>query len=315
MNKSAYASAKNGHSQFAAGIFFGIIAALAFGTNPLFARMLYQQGFSVDSVLLFRFLPAAAALGAVMVVRRSSFRLSRKELLFCVSSGLLFCLTSLALFKSYQMMDVGVAATLLFVYPVLVTIISAIFFREKIKLQTLAALVVAVAGVAFLSATPSKTPTGLLGIVIALLAALFYAGYLVVVGLNKKFQIKSGKLTFYVLVTCVVFYASQTLFGVFRVGSFNTVSCLSIAGLSIISAIVSLSCAALALKRCSATDVAVLGALEPLSATFWGVAVFHEILNWQIVLGMGLILVSVFLVICPVQCKKGCIDHHSPNSE
>ena len=48
--------------------------------------------------------------------------------------GLLVALSSLALFQSYNYMDVGIASTLLFVYPILVALIMWIAFKEKINL-------------------------------------------------------------------------------------------------------------------------------------------------------------------------------------
>ena len=41
--------------------------------------------------------------------------------------------SSLLLFESYNFMDAGIASTLLFVYPLMVAVIMAVFFREKLS--------------------------------------------------------------------------------------------------------------------------------------------------------------------------------------
>ena len=45
--------------------------------------------------------------------------------------GVLFSLSSLLLFDAFNYIDAGIACTILFVYPVLVALIMAIFFKEK----------------------------------------------------------------------------------------------------------------------------------------------------------------------------------------
>ena len=67
----------------------------------------------------FRYLFAIPVLGMMIVARGRSFKLKRKEVLPLIIMGLLVALSSLALFQSYNYMDVGIASTLLFVYPIL----------------------------------------------------------------------------------------------------------------------------------------------------------------------------------------------------
>ena len=57
--------------------------------------------------------------------------------------GLLVALSSLALFQSYNYMDVGIASTLLFVYPILVALIMWIAFKEKLTLPTVLCILLA----------------------------------------------------------------------------------------------------------------------------------------------------------------------------
>ena len=49
------------------GIVCGIIAAVAYGTNPLFSLNLYHMGLDVPSVLFYRFSVAAVVLGIILV--------------------------------------------------------------------------------------------------------------------------------------------------------------------------------------------------------------------------------------------------------
>ena len=109
------------------GYILGAVAAATYGMNPLFALPLYENGMDTDSVLLFRYLFALPLLGVMLKARGRDFRLQRREILPLIVLGL---------FQSYHYMDAGIASTLLFVYPILVALIMAVAFKEKVTLQT-----------------------------------------------------------------------------------------------------------------------------------------------------------------------------------
>lgn len=113
------------------GFACGAIAAASYGLNPLFALPLYADGMGADSVLFYRYAFGLVMLGVMMLVQKQSFALRRCEVLPLVIMGLLFSFSSLTLFLSYNYMDAGIASTILFVYPVLVAILMAVFFKEK----------------------------------------------------------------------------------------------------------------------------------------------------------------------------------------
>ena len=117
----------------AKGYILGAVAAATYGMNP-------------DSVLFFRYLFAIPVLGMMIVARGRSFKLKRKEVLPLIIMGLLVALSSLALFQSYNYMDVGIASTLLFVYPILVALIMWGAFKEKLTLPTVLCILLALGG-------------------------------------------------------------------------------------------------------------------------------------------------------------------------
>ena len=121
----------------AKGYVLGVIAAATYGMNPLFALPLYEAGMNPDSVLFFRYLFAIPVLGMMIKLRGRDFKLKRKEIFPLIIMGLLVALSSLTLFQSYNYMAAGIASTLLFVYPIMVALIMAFLFKEKLTLQTI----------------------------------------------------------------------------------------------------------------------------------------------------------------------------------
>ena len=105
---------------------------MAYGLNPLFAVPLYRDGMNVPSVLLFRYAFGALMLLALMGYRKKLPVISSpRSLLFNAINGILMSFSSLFLYHSFTLIDVGLASTLLFVYQVMVAVIMALFFHEK----------------------------------------------------------------------------------------------------------------------------------------------------------------------------------------
>ena len=114
------------------GYILGILAAATYGMNPLFALPLYGEGLDANSVLLLRYLAALPILWLMIVVRGRSLRLKRNEIMPLIALGLLMGLSSYGLFASYTYMDAGIASTLLFVYPLMVALMMAAIYHERL---------------------------------------------------------------------------------------------------------------------------------------------------------------------------------------
>ena len=74
--------------------------------------------------------------------------------------------------------------------------------------------------------------------------------------------------------------------------------------LAILPTIVSLAAMTESIKIIGATPAAILGALEPVTALFFGVAVFHEHLTTRIIGGICAILTAVILIVVKKDMKN-----------
>ena len=104
-------------SKTVCGSLCGILSAVTYGMNPLFALPLYQRGLSTSSVLFYRFLFTILLLGCFMLIRRESFRLESRQILPLGIAGVLLAFSCLFLFLSFRHLEAGIAATILFIYP------------------------------------------------------------------------------------------------------------------------------------------------------------------------------------------------------
>ena len=281
----------------AKGYILGAVAAATYGMNPLFALPLYKAGMNPDSVLFFRYLFAIPVLGMMIVARGRSFKLKRKEVLPLIIMGLLVALSSLALFQSYNYMDVGIASTLLFVYPILVALIMWIAFKEKLTLPTVLCILLALGGIGLLYKSGDGSTLNLTGIILVMISALSYAIYIVGVNQSTLKNLATLSLTFYVLLFGLVLFLVRVDFGQSLRVAETWYLWGNLIALAIFPTAISFLCTTQAIQYIGFTPTAILGALEPLTAVFFGVVVFGESLTLRLSCGMLMIILAVTLII------------------
>lgn len=281
----------------AKGYILGAIAAATYGMNPLFALPLYKGGMDPDSVLFFRYLFAIPILGIMIKARGRNFKLKRKEILPLIIMGLLIAVSSLALFQSYNYMEAGIASTLLFVYPILVALIMSFFFKEKLTIQTFFCIFLALAGIALLYKGGDGATLSLIGIGLVMVSSLSYAIYIVGVNQSVLKDVATLKLTFYVLLFGLTLFLVRVDFGIhlFIVDKWYLWG--NLLALAVFPTAISFLCTTRAVQYIGSTPTAILGALEPVTAVFFGVTVFGESLTPRLMVGILMIILAVTFII------------------
>ena len=281
----------------AKGYILGSIAAASYGMNPLFALPLYKAGMDPDSVLFFRYLFAIPLLGIMIKARGRSFKIQRKETFPLIIMGLLVALSSLTLFLSYNYMAAGIASTLLFVYPIMVALIMAMVFKEKLALQTIVCMLLALGGIGLLYKSEDGSTLSLIGTLLVFASSLSYAIYLVGINQTSLKNVATLKVTFYVLLFGLSLFVARLLYS----GVLNTPDqwylWANLLALAVFPTAISFLCTTGAIQYIGSTPTAILGALEPVTAIFFGIAVFGESLTVRESFGLVMIIVAVTLVI------------------
>lgn len=281
----------------AKGYILGSIAAASYGMNPLFALPLYKAGMDPDSVLFFRYLFAIPLLGIMIKARGRSFKIQRKETFPLIIMGLLVALSSLTLFLSYNYMAAGIASTLLFVYPIMVALIMAMVFKEKLALQTIVCMLLALGGIGLLYKSEDGSTLSLIGTLLVFASSLSYAIYIVGINQTSLKNVATLKVTFYVLLFGLSLFVARLLYS----GVLNTPDqwylWANLLALAVFPTAISFLCTTGAIQYIGSTPTAILGALEPVTAIFFGIAVFGESLTVRESFGLVLIIVAVTFVI------------------
>ena len=304
-------STKGTTDNHALGFIAAIVSSATFGLIPLFTIPVMKAGMTFQSILTYRFAFSAILLLPVILAspqRRKALRITWKQAGEIAVLAMLYFLTAAFLFDSYKYMPSGKSTTLLFMYPVYTAIIMVLFFHERFSWKTAAAIVLAVAGVAFLSAvkgTGQNQHTAALGLILILAAGLIYAVYLVAIPQTEAGRIDSLALTFYVLLFGFIYLIISTSLrapGLQPIPDWK--SGVNLLLLALVPTLISNLTLIVAVKKVGSTPTSILGAFEPLTAVCVGTLVLGEPFSWMDALGICLIISAVIILLLQNKSKK-----------
>lgn len=298
------------------GFAYGIITAATFGLIPLFTLPLMAKGMQFDSILFYRFLFASLALTIIMTVKKESFRIEKKDIPVLILLGFFYTASAMFLFWGYNFMSAGIATTLHFTYPVFVTLIMLLFFHEKTSWVTLAAIGLAICGVARLSISEGDVSMSVIGVFIVLLSAIGYALYITTVNKSRVKAMSGRKMTFFVFIvsTCMFAIKASTNQGIQPIP--DTLSLMNLILLAVVPTVISNITLVLAVQNIGGTLTSVLGAMEPVTAVCVGVLIFGEPFTVHLALGILLIILAVTIIILSKSIQKALrgirriLSHH-----
>ena len=292
-------SMQSGVKNTVVGFAAGIASGVAYGLNPLFGKPLLEAGVSVPSMLFFRYFISLAIIVVWMLIKQERFRLQGAQYVWMLVLGILFGCSSIFLFESYHYIPSGLATTLVYTYPIFIPLIL-LFLKERAGWSTWVSVGVTVAGV-FVMCTPSgNVVLNWVGVILAVLSALSYSFYLVIVNKTKRIgDVSAHAITFYALaVGALLFLGAQCVRGEGLMEGIVGWQCwLNLLGLAIFPTTISLLMLAVSTRLIGATRTAILGSFEPITAIAVGVVAFGEPLTIPIVVGVLLCIGAILFMV------------------
>lgn len=279
------------------GLIYGIIASTAYGMNPVFAVPLYNEGMDPVSVLFFRYLLGIPAIFILMLIRGRRVDIGRPLISRISILGLLMVASSLTLFYSYNNVDIGVASTILFIYPLFVAIIMVSFYHEIMSGLTFFCLLGALAGVFLLCGSSVGATISVFGVILVIISALCYAVYIVMVNHRPFRSVATLSMTFWVLVYGVILLSIVIAIRGTLVCPHTLLMWFNAIMIAVVPTVISFIFTNMAIETIGATSTASLGVFEPITAVLFGVFLFGETLSFWNLVGMFLIMVCTTLVI------------------
>lgn len=282
------------------GILFAAISAATFGLIPLYANQAILDGVNNETILVYRYGIAGILYAIYLLIRRANMRLSLsefKEIIFAGVGG--YGITAFFLMWSYHYMPTGVATAIHFFYPVVVAILMAIFYKERLSMEVKAGIVLAICGVYLLSWSPGEVKW--VGLFFVLMSTVTYGCYITALNRPVLKKLDPDVLTCYVLLfTAVLYLIMATTQGKLEIIT-RPRFLLDMTQLAILSTIVSARLLVAAVKLIGSVPSSVLGTLEPITAIVVGVLYFKEQLTYTNYLGLIIVIAAVLVVICKMK--------------
>lgn len=284
------------------GVFYASISSASFGFSPLFSLGLLSAGLSSFDVLSYRWFIAGLVLMIYAACKKKSLRLnSFDEAWKIILISALRSITAITLLIGFANISSGIASTINFMYPVIVSVCMMVFFGEKRSIMDIIAILVSIFGVYLLASGDSIIVEGgntRLGLICSLISAFSFAAYYIVMKQVKADKIEVVKFTTWVMMlSAVYFIACAFIFD----GKLTIVtdgrSWLNILGLGLWATMVSNITGVKAVRRIGPTQTSILGALQPVTAVILGVLFLGEHLYLRSCIGILLILISVSIVV------------------
>ncbi len=278
------------------GVLAVIISATIFGSLPLMAKIIYNQGCNAISLVFYRFLFVLPIL--YILIKRDeneTLKITKKELRnIIIVSAFGYAANGLLLFTSYSYIPSGMATTIHFTYPIFVILGCIIFFKEKPSLIKIASVILCILGImAFYDGDGQINFTG---IALAFASGIAYAFYTVYVDKSELKEMSTFKLTFYL---CLV---SSIMIFIFSIVTKSLIINMKPLGW-IMSVIVSLlaglggvSLYQIGIKTIGSQDTSILSTFEPITSIILSVLILNEPFGIKTAIGVALIIMAVILV-------------------
>jgi drug/metabolite transporter (DMT)-like permease len=271
-----------------------MVSAVAYGVSPILIRMTYDGGATGVSVAFLRIL----AIPVLLVIARLNhipLSLTRREAYEVVMScGVGFGITTLLLFGSYAYIPVGMATTLHFIYPIMVSVACVVFFRDKLSLPMVFALVMCTAGVLLFMG--DMAGVSVTGVVMALISGLTYAFFLVYVDKTEIKNMNHFKFSFWLSVMLTLFFGVYGLLtgtlaldltpGAWALCTVNSILC----------AVVAVTALQIGIQLAGATTASILSTLEPITSFALGVLLLGEGFSAVKIIGVVCVVIAVITV-------------------
>jgi len=278
----------------AAGVALVIGSAICFGTLGVFGKLAYRLGLTTPQLLSYRFALAAVLLWLAAIAIRQPFPPRHSLLGLAIMGGAGYVGQSGSYFSALHFIPASTNALLLYTFPVAVTLLAALLFRESLNFVKLAACGLAFFGTllvveAQLHAAPP------IGIALGLGSAAFYSGYIL-----YGSRLLPGLPP--VSATATIITAAALVWGTFAVATgqagvaWTIPRAALIASFALLGTTIPVLTFILGLRLVGASRAAILSTFEPASTVLLAVIILGELASPLQYLGGALIIASVLVL-------------------
>ncbi|MBT4337420.1 MAG: EamA family transporter [Bacteroidetes bacterium] len=272
------------------------VAVLLFGVAGLFAKWLTVH----PIILVFgRVFFASIALYLILQITKQNLSLKNKrDYFFLAILGGLLAFHWVSFFHSIQLSSIAIGLLTYSSFPLFVTILEPILFKERFKARSILSAILAILGILIIVPEFSFDNTTFKAIVWGVLSAFSFA----LLSLANRSYVKKHtalKIAFYEDAAATIFLLPFLFFLTFTF-SFKLVSMLLLLG--VVFTAVSHTLFIDGLKKVKAQTASIVASLEPVYGIVLGIVFFVEIPDLRTIIG-GFVIISA-VVYNSISIKK-----------
>jgi drug/metabolite transporter (DMT)-like permease len=284
------------------GIAFALAGTVSFAFRPVLIKLGYSAHPVSATTLLFLRMTLSLPFFLVMAWwMRGTGPISRRDWLGILGLGFLgYYLASLLDFLGLQYVPAGLGRLIMFLYPTLVVLLSAVFLGKSATRKEVAALATTYAGIALVLAerlgVAPEHRQFVFGAMLIFASAMCYAVYLVT-GSQLVMRVGSARFTAYTMIV-------STVPAMLQFFALEPTSALELPPilwwyailLATVCTVMPVFLVAEALKRIGANHFALIGALGPVTTVLADIALLQGALSASQIAGGVLVISGVLLV-------------------
>ena len=276
------------HRRRLTGVALALVSAAGFGVMPVLGKVAYDEGAEPVGVLAVRFALAAVALLVLARVLGQPLPRDRRLGILALLGGIGYVGMSLCYFSALERISAGLTALLLYVFPALVVVLSAVLLRERPRPLAAGCVALALAGTA-LTIGPVGGGQGS-GVALGLGAALVYSVY--ILGSSRVRGVGAFAMAAVVLSAAAV--TTGTLAAATRPAlPTSATAWLALVGVALLGTVVAVTAFLGAIALIGPSDASVLSTVEPVVSIVVAGLVLGERLSATQLLGGAVVLLAV----------------------
>lgn len=271
-------------------------AGIIFGAFPIFTTLFVQYGGDVDTFNLYGFLLTVVFLAAYIALTKRSFKLEKRAVGFVILAGLMNVITRILLTYSYGYLDVGIATTLHFMYPLFAALIGTLLFREKMPLYKWIAFVIASASVS-LFASGFTSGAQFIGIALAVSSAVCFALYMLVTEKAGLSEMDPVVFVFYVSLVSAIGCVGMGITTGSLIGAVPVKALIVLLLCAIVNNVIGFALQQQGVKYMGAAMAALFSLFEPVFSCIFGAAFLHQAMGGRSIAGILIILLCLVAIV------------------
>ncbi len=276
------------------GSIYAIFSGFLYGFIGYFGISAINGNLSASNMLFWRFLISSVVIFLILIPQIKTIKDSPKEMLIAFLTGAFFYgFSTLLYFYSSLYIGSGLAMVLFFTYPVLIMLLNYFLFGQSIPKIYYLAITIILIGMLLLI-DMNQIAFDVLGIVLAIISALFYACYIVSCKNNK---ISPNVSTLMVSLGCATTnFLVSLCTNTFAIPSSMSVWA-NLFGIGIIATVVPNMLLLHSLDYISSEKASILSVLEPVFVVVFGVLLLGEELKPWHALGIVFVLAGALITL------------------